>query len=97
MFLNLNAGDLKLWKVNIFNDNKEKILKLVLKNEDKEGMTIIRGIVSDYWEEQPSNDFTHVIIDSPMLVLRREKQKESEKVENLTKELNELRIKAHGK
>ncbi|GBC36568.2 hypothetical protein GLOIN_2v1780821 [Rhizophagus irregularis DAOM 181602=DAOM 197198] len=56
-FTNIEAYDMKLWKVNIPVNNQEKFSKL------------------------PSNDFIHVIIDSPTL-----------KIENLTRKLNELRV-----
>ncbi|CAG8761683.1 6448_t:CDS:1, partial [Rhizophagus irregularis] len=58
-------------KVHISNDNEEKFSKLVLKNDEKEDIKLIRGIISDYWEEQPSNEYTHIIIDSPYLITLR--------------------------
>lgn len=71
MFSDIKSSNLELWKVNISNDNEEKFSKLVLKNDDNEGIQNIWGMISDYWEEQPSNGFTHVIIDSPYLTTLR--------------------------
>lgn len=85
-FTNIEAYDMKLWKVNIPVNNQEKFSKLVLKNDEKESIKNLWGIISDYWNEQPSNDFIHVIIDSPTL-----------KIENLTRKLNELRVGVNGR
>ncbi|PKY52314.1 hypothetical protein RhiirA4_425182 [Rhizophagus irregularis] len=67
-FTDIEAYNLNLWKVNIPNDNEKKFSTLVLKNDDKGDIKILR---SDYWEEQPPNECTHVIIDSPYLTTLR--------------------------
>ncbi|POG79813.1 hypothetical protein GLOIN_2v1765146 [Rhizophagus irregularis DAOM 181602=DAOM 197198] len=66
-----NSEKIEIKKVHISNDNEEKFSKLVLKNDEKEDIKLIRGIISDYWEEQPSNEYTHIIIDSPYLITLR--------------------------
>jgi hypothetical protein len=38
---NINADDLKLWKVNISSDNEEKFSQLVLKIDEKEDIKLI--------------------------------------------------------
>ncbi|RGB23593.1 hypothetical protein C1646_822048 [Rhizophagus diaphanus] len=73
-FTDIEAYNLNLWKVNIPNDNEKKFSTLVLKNDDKGDIKILRGVISDYcdyWEEQPPNECTHVIIDSPYLTTLR--------------------------
>ncbi|RGB31039.1 hypothetical protein C1646_709991 [Rhizophagus diaphanus] len=70
-FTDIEVYNLNLWKVNIPNDNKKKFSTLVLKNDDKGDIKILRGEISDNWEEQPPNECTHVIIDSPYLTTLR--------------------------
>src|SRR5947207_1415078 len=68
MFTDINANKLELWKVNIHND-EENFSKLVLKNDNEKDIKHIWGIISEYWEEQPPDEFTHVIVDSPYLTV----------------------------
>lgn len=62
-----------LWKVKIKNDDDEIFSKLDLRSNDTENIKKIRGItISEFWEEQPPTDCTHVIADSRYLSLLRD-------------------------
>jgi hypothetical protein len=65
MVLNIKAKDLEIWKVNISNHKEEDFLKLVLKSNNKGDIMLIRGTISDYWEEPLSceNFICYQIID----------------------------------
>ncbi|CAG8631337.1 13819_t:CDS:2 [Ambispora leptoticha] len=70
IFSDIKASDLKLWKVQIRNDKEDDFSSLDLQGDEKD-MKILRGITGNYWKKQPSEEFTHIIVDSPLLVARR--------------------------
>ncbi|PKK59573.1 hypothetical protein RhiirC2_794661 [Rhizophagus irregularis] len=73
IFSGIEAKDLDLWKVKIKNDDDEIFSKLDLRSNDTENIKKIRGItISEFWEEQPPTDCTHVIADSRYLSLLRD-------------------------
>ncbi|PKY58047.1 hypothetical protein RhiirA4_429436 [Rhizophagus irregularis] len=73
IFSSIEAKDLDLWKVKIKNDNEDNFLRLDLKSNDTESMKKIQEIaIIEFWEEQPSTDCTHVIVESRYLSLLRD-------------------------
>ena len=73
IFSNTEVDNLELWGVEIHNDNADKFSSLILqdnKSKDIKKLETIK-LVSDYWENQPSANFTHIIVDSKFLTMLR--------------------------
>jgi hypothetical protein len=62
-FADIEADHLTLWQVWIHNNDLSNFTFNV-KNKN-----IKKGVICDYWAEQPNNEFIHVIIDSPCLTV----------------------------
>ena len=62
--------NLWLLKVEINNNCDEEFSSLVLENNSTENITILRGKIGEFWdddEKRPKEKCTHIIIDSPIL------------------------------
>ncbi|PKC00953.1 hypothetical protein RhiirA5_504889 [Rhizophagus irregularis] len=73
-FLDIEAEDLRLWKVEINNSSDDEFSSLVLKNDNTKNITKLRGTIREFWdddEKRPKVGCTHIIVDSLRLVERR--------------------------
>ncbi|GBC09786.1 hypothetical protein RclHR1_00910036 [Rhizophagus clarus] len=61
-FANVDAKDLKLWKVPISDDHDDQLWNLTL--EDSDELLAINEI-GDYWTEKPPKKHIHVIVEQP--------------------------------
>ena len=74
-FLEIEADDLRLWKVEIDNNSEEEFSNLVLNNNKTKNVTKLRGRVENFWDDEerrPKGGCTHVIVDSSLLSKNRE-------------------------
>ncbi|RGB40182.1 hypothetical protein C1646_753552 [Rhizophagus diaphanus] len=65
-FANINAKDIKLWKVSIPSDQDDQLRNLILQNSDE--LLAIRKI-SKYFPDLPFEEYIHVIVKLPFLSL----------------------------
>ena len=73
-FLDIEAEDLRLWRVEISNSSDDEFSSLVLKNDNTKNITKLQGTIGKFWdddEKHPKIGCTHIIVDSPRLVERR--------------------------
>ncbi|RIA95569.1 hypothetical protein C1645_472223 [Glomus cerebriforme] len=85
IFFDIEADHLMLWKVQIPNGNVDEFMNLTLRDDESKNIQKLKGIISNFWEEQPSEEFTHVVIDSPYLIGKR-------KMQELTEQLTRISI-----
>ncbi|CAG8610606.1 4088_t:CDS:2 [Funneliformis caledonium] len=74
-FLEIEADDLRLWKVEIDNNSEEEFSNLVLNNNKTKNVTKLRERVENFWDDEerrPKEGCTHVIVDSSLLSKNRE-------------------------
>jgi hypothetical protein len=70
-----DARDIKLWKLDCEDNNLDLILV-----ENKTELT--EGSLNRFWEAQPLNANTHVIVDSPHLILKQETDQRIKELES---------------
>ncbi|CAB4428923.1 unnamed protein product [Rhizophagus irregularis] len=75
----IEADHLNFWQVWIRDSDKDEFSDLILDMKNK-NVKKLEGLIGDYWAVQPLKNFTHVIIDSPYLMIPGQ---EKEKAENL--------------
>ena len=67
--------NVKLWKLDCEDDNLDLILV-----ENKTELT--EGSLNRFWEAQPLNANTHIIVDSPYLILKQETDQRIKELES---------------
>jgi len=103
-FLDIEAEDLRLWKVEISNSSDDEFSSLVLKNDNTKNITKLRGTIGKFWdddEKRPKVGCTHIIVDSPRLVERRKMdnqiQDQGEGLNLLIGQLREMGLQNQGR
>ncbi|PKY37561.1 hypothetical protein RhiirA4_521233 [Rhizophagus irregularis] len=94
-FLEIEANDLKLWKVEINNGDNDKFSSLVLPNDDVKNLNKLKEKIVDHWddeEKRPKEGCTHVIVDSPILTKNKELVKRSQINQDLMDQINTLTL-----
>ena len=61
-FANVDAKDIKLWKVEISGDHDDQLGNLSLKDSDE---LLAINEIGDYWTEKPPKRHIHVIVKLP--------------------------------
>ena len=93
-FGEIEATVFKLWKVEINNDDNDKFSSLVLPNDDAKSLNKLRERINDYWddeEKRPKKGCTHIIINSPRLIERRQNQDKDGEIVELREQVERLR------
>lgn len=93
-YANIEIDDLnlKLWKANIPDDDIEKFLNLRLQNDENRNTEKLEEskVVGDYWGT-PEEGYSHVIVTSNYLMLKRENELLKREIQDLRREIQDLR------
>ena len=84
-FTNVDAKDIKLWKVPISDDHDDQLRNLIL--EDSDELLAIRKI-SKYFPDSPAEECIHVIVEPPETTATSEVLKLREEVASLKEKLS---------
>uniref|UniRef100_U9UIE5 Crinkler effector protein N-terminal domain-containing protein n=1 Tax=Rhizophagus irregularis (strain DAOM 181602 / DAOM 197198 / MUCL 43194) TaxID=747089 RepID=U9UIE5_RHIID len=74
-FFEIEANDLKLWKVEINNGDNDKFSSLVLPNDDVKNLNKLKEKIVDHWndeEKRSKEGCIHIIVDSLILTKNKE-------------------------
>jgi hypothetical protein len=88
--VDFDAEDLRLRKVHIRDNDKDKFSKLILQDDNNEKVEKLEGKIDNYnWKEEHTENFTQIIITSPRLIKERNLLTD---IEVLTNRLQRLEV-----
>ncbi|EXX66942.1 hypothetical protein RirG_118940 [Rhizophagus irregularis DAOM 197198w] len=94
-FFEIEANDLKLWKVEINNGDNDKFSSLVLPNDDVKNLNKLKEKIVDHWndeEKRSKEGCIHIIVDSLILTKNKELVKRSQINQDLMDQINTLTL-----
>lgn len=94
-FLEIEADNLKLWKVEIDNSINKEFSNLVLNDYKTKNGIKLRGKIEDFWDDEerlPKVGCTHVIVESPLLIINRELVKTKQIIQDQMDRLTQMTV-----